>query len=139
LGAEFASKGVDVITIYIVEAHPKDEWALNEGMDEGSACIMQPRTLQQRQKAAQDFATRFEYPTETMVIDNMQNTVAQAYGAEPERLYCVYNGRLAYCGGMGPYHYDVGEVREFVTSWLSTRDAPKPNNGLLARVRRAFM
>jgi len=138
LGAEFASKGVDVITIYIVEAHPKDEWALNEGMDEGSACILQPRTLAQRQNAAQNFATRYEYPTERMFIDNMQNSTAHAYGAEPERLFCVYNGKIAYVGGMGPYHYDVGEVRTFVESWLKERDSPTPAKGVMARLRRAF-
>jgi type I thyroxine 5'-deiodinase len=128
-----------VITIYIVEAHPKDEWALNDGMDEASACIMQPRNLQQRLKAAQDFASRYDYPIDRMVIDNMQNTVAQAYGAEPERLFCVINGKMAYAGGQGPYHYDVHELREFVTSWLRERDAPKKPTGMFARLRRAFV
>jgi len=128
-----------VISVYIVEAHPSDEWALNDGMDEGSACIMQPRTLQQRLTAAKNFATRFEYPTDLLFIDNMQNSVAAAYGAEPERLYAVFDGKLVYCGGMGPYHYDVGELREFVTSWLHREQQPrKENTGLLTRFRRAF-
>jgi len=128
-----------VITIYIVEAHPSDEWALNDGMDEGSACILQPRTLPQRFNAAKSFATRFEYPTENMVIDNMENSANKAYGAEPERLFAVYNGKLAYVGGPGPYHYDVGELREFVTGWLQSKGTPAvESSGLLARFRRAF-
>jgi len=128
-----------VITIYVVEAHPSDEWSLNDGMDEASACILQPRTLQQRFNAAKNFTTRYEYPTESMFIDNMENSSNKAYGAEPERLFALYNGKLVYVGGPGPYHYDVDELREFVNGWLESRAKPRvESTGLLARFRRAF-
>lgn len=120
MAADFAAD-VDVVTVYIVEAHPSDEWALNDGLDEGSACIRQPRNLNERSNAARAFAERFEYPTDRLVIDNMRDTLCQAYGAEPERLYVVNDGKLAYCGGMGPYHYDPEEVRQFLLSALSKK------------------
>lgn len=130
-----------MVTIYIIEAHPSDEWALNDGLDEGSACIRQPRNLRERSNAATGFAQRFEYPTEALVIDNMQNSLCTAYGAEPERLYCVADGKLAYCGGMGPYHYDPEELRDFLVSALAKKKeaaAAKPRTGLVHRLRRTF-
>jgi len=117
LAIDFA-EDVDVVTVYIIEAHPKDEWALNEGLDEGAACVRQPRNLAERKNAAAAFATRFDFPTDTIVIDNMSNGLSQAYGAEPERLYVISNGKLAYCGGMGPYHYSPEEVRAFLEKTL---------------------
>jgi len=118
MAAEFAAD-VDVVTVYIVEAHPTDEWDVNTGLD-SEACVRQPRTLQQRGSVATSFATRYEYPSERFVIDNMDNTVSDAYSAVPERLFVVDGkGKLAYVGGIGPYHYDPTEVRAFLVKALA--------------------
>jgi len=141
LALELAAE-VDVVTIYIVEAHPSDEWALNTGLDDGAACIRQPRNLTERMNAAASFATRYEYPTDNLVIDNMQNTLCQAYGAEPERLYVISDGKLAYCGGMGPYHYSPDEMRCFLNKTLADQRMPirdlSPGRGLLSRISKSF-
>jgi hypothetical protein len=51
-------------------------------------------------------------------IDDMSNAAEGAYSAWPERLYVIdERGRVAYRGGMGPFHYDPKEVR----SWLAAR------------------
>jgi len=118
------SEHVDVVTIYIVEAHPSDEWALNDGLDDGAACVRQPRTLTQRNDACKAFAERFEFPTENLLVDSMDNELNEAYAAEPERLFVIADGKLAYVGGFGPYHYDVAEVRQFLTDALGTPRLP---------------
>jgi len=127
-----------VVTVYIVEAHPSDEWALNHDLDEGSACIRQPRNLRERKNACASFAARFEYPTESLVIDNMKDGLCESYGALPERLYVVSQGKLVYCGGMGPYHYDPEELREFLLGAVGKTEpvSDSPRMGLLSRLGR---
>ena len=44
------------------------------------------------------------------VVDEMDDAVARAYGAMPERLYLIASdGRVAYRGGMGPMFFDPME------------------------------
>jgi hypothetical protein len=51
----------------------------------------------------------------------LSNAADAAYSAWPERLYIIdEQGRIAYRGGMGPFHYDPAEVR----AWLAQRFGP---------------
>ena len=80
-------------------------------------CYAQPKTLEQRVAIANDFVKRFGYPTQ-FGIDDMSNAANDAYAAWPERIYIVdENGRIAYRGGMGPFHYYPEEARD----WLAKR------------------
>ena len=80
-------------------------------------CYAQPKTLPQRIAIANDFVKRFSYPIQ-FGIDDMSNQANDAYAAWPERIYIIdENGKLAYCGGMGPFKYNPEEARE----WLATR------------------
>lgn len=46
------------------------------------------------------------------VVDGMENAVARAYAAFPDRIYIVDGeGRVAYKGRLGPSGFDVGEAR----------------------------
>jgi len=92
-------------------------------------CYAQPKTLGQRVFIANDFIKRFKF-TLPFGIDDMSNAADLAYSAWPERLYIVDESeRIAYRGGMGPFHYNPSEVRE----WLAARygavkhEAPKPS------------
>jgi len=40
----------------------------------------------------------------------MLNTANVAYGATPERLYIIKDGRILYQGGVGPFGYDLNVV-----------------------------
>jgi len=95
--------------------------------DKDGVCYAQPKTLGQRVFIANDFIKRFKF-TLPFGIDDMSNAADLAYSAWPERLYIVdESGRIAYRGGMGPFHYNPSEVRE----WLAARygavkhEAPK--------------
>jgi hypothetical protein len=80
-------------------------------------CYAQPKTLEQRLAIANDFTKRFNFPL-PFGVDDMSNAANDAYAAWPERLYIVdESGRIAYRGGMGPFHYDPKEVR----AWLAAR------------------
>src|SRR5580658_6399525 len=80
-------------------------------------CYAQPKNLAQRVAIANDFIKRFNYPI-AFGIDDINNTAESAYSAWPERLYVIdESGRIAYRGGMGPFHYDPEEVR----AWLASR------------------
>jgi len=90
-------------------------------------CYAQPKTLEQRVAIANDFTKRFKFPL-PFGIDDMSNAANDAYAAWPERLYVVdESGHIAYRGGMGPFHYNPAEVRD----WLAARygavkhEAPK--------------
>ncbi len=54
------------------------------------------------------------------LVDEMDNAVAKAYAAMPERLYVVgTDGRIAYKGGMGPMLFDPEEWERAITRVLS--------------------
>jgi hypothetical protein len=53
------------------------------------------------------------------VVDEMDDTVAQSYGAMPERLYLIgTDGRVAYKGGMGPMFFKPDEWQEAIETYL---------------------
>jgi hypothetical protein len=53
------------------------------------------------------------------VVDEMNDAVAKAYGAMPERLYLVgSDGRVAYKGGMGPMFFKPAEWEEAIETYL---------------------
>jgi Iodothyronine deiodinase len=80
-------------------------------------CYAQPKTLEQRVIIANDFIKRFKF-TLPFGIDDMSNTADNAYSAWPERIYIIdESGRIAYRGGMGPFHYKPEEARD----WLAAR------------------
>jgi hypothetical protein len=121
----------DFLTVYVREAHPTDEWQMKSNVKD-DVCYAQPKNLAQRVVIANDFIKRFNYPI-AFGIDDINNAAEAAYSAWPERLYVIdESGRIAYRGGMGPFHYDPAEVR----AWLAARygavahpaTAPTPAN-----------
>jgi hypothetical protein len=53
------------------------------------------------------------------VVDEMDDAVAQSYGAMPERLYLIgTDGRVAYKGGMGPMFFKPDEWQEAIETYL---------------------
>ena len=48
------------------------------------------------------------------MVDTMDDEATKAYGAFPERLFIIQQGKIVYEGGMGPYNYDLEEVK----NWL---------------------
>jgi len=107
------------LTIYLEEAHARDEWWLPDSPDakvEGKSCIMNHKTLADRVNAAKQFVTNFNFPSE-MVVDTFKEQVNERFDSWPERLYIIQDGRVVYKGGMGPFNYRLAEVKD----WLAEK------------------
>ncbi len=107
------------MTIYIKEAHPEDEWQMDNNESE-DVCYLQPASLEQRINIANDFIVRHAYPI-PMLVDQMDNRANEAYSAWPERLYIVTpDGKIAYKGGVGPFGFKPVEVEQWLETNLKT-------------------
>jgi type I thyroxine 5'-deiodinase len=55
-----------------------------------------------------------------VAIDSMGNEAEAAYSAWPERLYVIAaGGRIVYRGGLGPFHFDTGEMAKALAAHLA--------------------
>ena len=80
--------------MYISEAHP------NEAKNRFP--IDQPKTLEERQKVAKEFAAAVKL-TPPVLVDAIDNVVNDAYAGWPDRVYIIdKDGKLALKGGLGP-------------------------------------
>lgn len=96
---------VEFIVVYIAEMHPTDGWEVTDNRDDGIA-YAQPTNLTEREQVATACALNLaiEIP---VVIDEMDNRVADAYGGLPDRLYLIgAGGTVAYQGEVGPEGFD---------------------------------
>jgi type I thyroxine 5'-deiodinase len=104
------------VTVYIREAHPEDEWQMDDNEEEG-VCYKQPRTTAERAAIAADFVQRFDYPI-PLLVDPIEDPANALYAGWPERLYVIdENGVVAYKGRTGPFGFEPEEVE----AWLAAR------------------
>jgi hypothetical protein len=93
----------------VSEAHPDDEWQMESNREE-KIVIDQPKSFEERREAARILVERLHYDL-PVALDDMEGRAETAYSAWPERLYVVdRGGRLAYCGAVGPFGFDVAEM-----------------------------
>ena len=80
--------------VYIREAHPD--------MEKNKFNIPQPKTLEERQKVAKEFAEALKL-TVPLLVDSMEDAVGKAYAGWPDRVYVIdAEGKVALKGGPGP-------------------------------------
>ena len=60
-----------------------------------------------------------------VLVDSFENEALTSFGAWPERLYVLREGKIAYEGGTGPDNYNMEEVRK----WLEEYKAGKSEMG----------
>ena len=97
---------VEFLCVYIREAHPEDEWQSPANVEKGIV-FNQPRSEQERASAAEScvLGLNLKIP---MALDDMSNTVDEAYIALPDRLYVIdAEGRIIYRSEQGPFGFDV--------------------------------
>lgn len=96
---------MDFWFVYIREAHASDSsWPARH------VKIAQPRTAEARRKIAAGCAKELELDI-PVLVDDMQDTVAKAYAAWPDRLYVLAaDGTVAYAGARGPRGFRVDEM-----------------------------
>lgn len=104
---------VQSLLVYIREAHPQDEWSMKVNTKAG-ICFPQPRTLAERCTAALRMVDELSLDM-PVAVDDMDDAVADPYGAWPERIYVIDSeGRVAYQGKEGPKGFDLAEARAFL-------------------------
>ena len=103
--------------VYIKEAHPDDGW-VSQGNVEAGIHVYDPNSDEERVEVAQTCALRLtiEMP---MLVDEIDNRVASAYGALPDRLYLVgKDGRIAFQGEKGPQGFRAEELEAAIEAEL---------------------
>jgi hypothetical protein len=87
--------------VYIREAHPEDGWVLADNRREEIA-LADPTSLEERAAAAVACVLRLRTRI-PVLLDDVDDEVALAYGGWPDRLYLIdRDGRVAFQGGRGP-------------------------------------
>lgn len=100
--------------VYLEEAHPVDGW-LYESV---THLIRQHTTEHERRNAASILGgelQKLDAPqdgTLPLVVDTMTNAASLAFGALPERLVILRNGRVRFIGGKGPEEYSIAEAQQ---------------------------
>jgi len=110
---------VEFILVYIREAHPTDEWAL-ESNEQAEVNIAQPVSFDERKEVAQTCSIALNLSM-TCVVDDMNNSTDIAYAAWPERLFIVNtDGQIEYAGKQGPFGFEPDEVRHWLDRELGS-------------------
>ena len=105
---------VELLVIYIREAHPTDGWYI------GDHDIRNPRTIEERRRIAGKCQVAMRYGIRTYV-DEMDNAVMDAYAAWPDRLYLVgLDGRVVYAGRRGPWGFKPGSLKKVIDTYLAS-------------------
>ncbi|MDF1596416.1 MAG: hypothetical protein P1T08_10035 [Acidimicrobiia bacterium] len=104
IAKEFSDR-VRFLCVYIKEAHPTDGAQASANLDDG-VLFAQPLTEDERAGVAAACRLRYSYSF-PMVLDDMEDTVGDAYMAWPGRLYLLDNaGRVVWRCGLGPHFFD---------------------------------
>mmetsp|Transcript_22535 Transcript_22535/g.35026 ORF Transcript_22535/g.35026 Transcript_22535/m.35026 type:complete len:125 (+) Transcript_22535:592-966(+) len=101
----------DFAVVYIQEAHPTDGWSLKS---QSSNEISTHKSLQDRVKAALHFSSQVGGLPCPLYCDSIEDYASNRYGALPERLWGIHHGKIAYEGGIGPHHYSLSDLEEWM-------------------------
>lgn len=113
--------------MYIREAHPTDEWQMDDNEKEG-VCYPQPRTTAARVAIARDFVNRFKYDL-PLYVDPIENSADKLYAGWPERLYIIdERGTIAYKGQTGPFGFHPEEVEAWLAAKFPSQQPPPTSN-----------
>ncbi len=103
--------------VYLKEIHPTDGWQVREN-EEDAVLVRQHRSLRERIEVGQTCMLKMALEMPAMV-DEMDDAVATAYGAMPERLYLVgRDGRVAFKSGIGPMFFRPKEWESAIARYL---------------------
>ena len=108
---------MDFLTVYIKEIHPTDGWQVKEN-EQDAVLFRQHRSMEERVEVGQACMVKMalEMPA---VVDEMDDAVATAYAAMPERLYLVgEDGTVVYKSGPGPMFFRPDEWEQAIEAHL---------------------
>ena len=79
--------------------------------------MAQPKQIEEHTEAAKQLVEMS--PKELneqcpVLVDLMSNEANEKYGALPDRLYVIQNGKVMYDGGQGPFGYNLDKLEEWL-------------------------
>jgi hypothetical protein len=117
--AETYADRVAFYVVYIREAHPEDGWVMTMNREQDVA-VIDPTTNEQRYEAASSCAIRTQIRI-PVVIDDLDDAVASAYGGWPDRLYLIgRGGKVAFQGDEGPFGFQPDQLEAAIERELAT-------------------
>jgi len=94
--------------VYITEAHPTDGWSIKSTTQ---PLVNQQKTFEERFDTAKNFQKMIETTMKIQIlVDGIDNTANITFGAEPERLAVLFQGKLQWLGGPGPFKHSVEDL-----------------------------
>lgn len=85
--------------------------------------IKQPTTFARREEVASTCSQALHL-TLPVLVDDMEDTVMEAYNAYPDRLFILDpRGRVAYRGDRGPRGFHVDEMEQRLAELLEAKSA----------------
>ncbi len=116
LSQKYAGR-IDFLVVYIREAHPEDGWVVTMNRSEDIK-LDDPTTTDQRTDVAESCALRLDIKM-PVVVDEIDDAVARAYGALPDRLYLIgRGGNVAFQGDPGPFGFQPTDLETAIESEL---------------------
>ena len=109
---------VEFVVVYIREAHPEEGWVVSPNRAEDIR-INDPTTTDDRVEVAATCAINLKIRM-PVLVDEIDDRIANAYGALPDRLYLIdQQGRIAFQGERGPWGFDPTALRAAIEALLS--------------------
>ena len=104
--------------MYIREAHPEEGWVVSMNRAEGIA-VNDPETDEERLEVAATCAINLKIRM-PVVVDDVNDEIAEAYGALPDRLYLIdREGKIAFQGDEGPWGFDPAALQQAIETIVS--------------------
>ncbi len=115
------------LLIYIREAHALD--GERPVLRKGSPLVEEPLTLLERNTVAETCVADLGLDDFVTLVDDMENTVNQAYAGHPDRLYLVgRDGTLVFQGEPGPRGFDPDLLAQTIIETLKEEDRQSPSS-----------
>ena len=106
------------MVVYIREAHPEEGWVVTPNRDE-DILVNDPTSNDERLEVAASCAINLQIRM-PVVVDDIDDGIASAYGALPDRLYLVNSdGNIAYQGEPGPWGFDPAGLQQAIEDLIS--------------------
>ena len=100
---------MEFVVVYIREAHPEDGWVVTPNRAEDIR-YQDPTNNEERHEVAAACALRLKIQM-PVVVDDIDDAIASAYGALPDRLYLIgKGGDVVYQGAPGPWGFNAEEL-----------------------------
>jgi hypothetical protein len=108
---------VEFVVVYIREAHPEEGWVVTPNRQE-EIRINDPTSTDERVEVAASCAINLKIRI-PVLVDEVDDEIASAYGALPDRLYLIgQDGTVAFQGEPGPWGFNPAALQSAMENLL---------------------